>query len=139
LIVVDTSFVYALLDRRDTRHATALSWYESTKDTFVTTPLVLAETDYLTRSRGTAQATAAFRRDLAAGVWGVDWWPGAASEAAGIADRYAAVGVSLTDASLVALADRVGTSAVATFDERHFRVLRPAGREPAFIILPADA
>lgn len=54
--------------------------------------------------------------------------------------RYANLGVRLTDASLVALAGRVETTVIATFDERHFRAMRPLTGEPAFVLLlPADA
>ena len=139
MIVVDTSLIYALLDRRDNGHDTAVSWYDATTEMFVTTPLVLAETDHLTLARGTVRAAAAFRRDIVAGVWATEWWPGAAADSAAIADRYSDLGVSLTDASLVALADRVGTSSIATFDERHFRAIRPLSHAAAFELLPADA
>ena len=42
------------------------------------------------------------------------------------------------DASLLALAARLSTTRIATLDERHFRVLEPLTREPAFTLLPAD-
>ena len=138
MIVVDTSLIYALLDRRDAYHDTAVRWYEGTQDELVTTPLVLAEADHLARRRAGERAARAFRRDLAAGAYGVEWWPTAASDAVGVADRYQDLGISLTDASLVALAARIGTVAIATFDERHFRAMRPLGPAQAFEILPAD-
>jgi predicted nucleic acid-binding protein len=139
VIVVDTSLIYALLDRRDAHHDEAVRWYERTTDELVTTPLVLAEADHLATRRAGARAAAAFRRDVATGAYAVEWWPTAASDAVGIADRYADLGISLTDASLVVLADRIRTSAIATFDERHFRALRPLGRDKAFALLPTDA
>jgi len=139
VIVVDTSLIYALLDGRDGYHEAAASWYRSSSEELVTTPLVLAEADHLAVHRAGARAARAFRADVAAGAYGVEWWPAAAEEAAGIADRYASAGVSLTDASLVVLAHRLETSAIATFDERHFRVLRPLGQDRSFLLLPADA
>jgi predicted nucleic acid-binding protein len=48
-------------------------------------------------------------------------------------------GLGLADASLVAIAGRLGTAEIATLDERHFRALRPLTGEPAFRLLPADA
>lgn len=66
-------------------------------------------------------------------------WPQAAVESVAIAERYADTGVSLTDASLVALAGRLETTTVATFDERHFRALVPLGGGSAFRLLPADS
>jgi hypothetical protein len=56
-----------------------------------------------------------------------------------LADRYADLGIGLTDASLVVLAARVGSEDVATFDERHFRVVRPLAGAEAFRLLPLDA
>jgi hypothetical protein len=56
-----------------------------------------------------------------------------------IAERYAASELGLADASLVVLAERLGTIEIATLDERHFRVVRPLAGGEAFHLLPADA
>jgi uncharacterized protein len=139
LIVADTSFIYALLDRRDGRHGEARSWYEDEQPELATTPLVLAEADHLAATRGGGTAAQAFRRDVRAGAYAVEWWPGAESDAAGLAERYAELGLGLTDASLIALLERLGDIRIATFDERHFRAVRPASRHAAYTLLPADA
>jgi predicted nucleic acid-binding protein len=139
VIVLDTSVIYALLDAADARHREAVGWYETVDDDLVTTPLVLAEADFLAASRGGPAALRAFRGDLAGGAYIVEWWPGAAAEAAAVADGYADLGIGLTDASLVALASRVGTLEVATFDQRHFRAVRPLTGGDAFRLLPLDA
>ena len=138
MIVLDTAVIYALLDAADQRHRQALDWYNKLDDELVTTPLVLAEADHLAATRGGARAARAFRADVAAGAYLVDWWPAAAREAAAIADQYAALGLGLTDASLVALASRVGTVDIATFDQRHFRAVKPLGGGDAFRLLPLD-
>jgi predicted nucleic acid-binding protein len=67
----------------------------------------------------------------------VDWWPGASRTIVDIASRY--LGLDLTDASLVAIAGRLETTLVATFDERRFRAVQPLTGGPAFTLLPADA
>jgi uncharacterized protein len=139
VIVTDTSFIYALLDSRDDRHREAAGWYERVDDEMATTPMVLAEVDHLARTRAGGQAASAFRHDVRSGAYFVEWWPAAAAEVCRIADRYSDIGISLTDASLVALAARVGTPRVATFDERHFRAVRPVQRgQQAFTLLPSD-
>jgi uncharacterized protein len=51
------------------------------------------------------------------------------------ARRYPDFG--LADASL--LAAWLGTTCVATIDERHFRAVPPLTGEAAFVLLPADA
>lgn len=139
MIVLDTSLIYALLDGADSRHRQALEWYERLDQELVTTPLVLAEADHLAATRGGARALRAFRDDVRAGAYLIEWWPSAAREAADLADRYADLGIGLTDASLVVLAARVGSEDIATFDERRFRVVRPLGGGAAFRLLPLDA
>lgn len=139
MIVLDTSVLYALVDAADRRHREAVVWYDTMTDELVTTPLVLAEADHLIGARGTPAALGAFRTDVRSGAYLVEWWPSAAAEAAEIADRYADLGLGLTDASLVALAGRVGSTAIATFDERHFRAVAPITGGPAFRLLPLDA
>lgn len=137
MIVVDTSVLVALLNRRERLHENVRSWYEGVTEELVTTPLVLAEVDHLARAAGD-RAVRAFRGDVATGAYGIEWWPGAAAESVEIAERYRDLRLELTDASLVALASRVGTINVGTLDERHFRVVRPLAGGDAFTILPAD-
>ncbi len=139
MTVVDASLVVALLSERDRNHERALRWYESIVDALTTTPLVLAEIDYFASGFAGTAARDAFRRDVAAGTYAVVWWPDAAAESVGVASSYADLGVSLTDASLVALAARLGTTEIATFDERHFRAMRPLSQGTSFRLLPADA
>lgn len=138
MIVLDTSVVYALLDRRDGRHQEAVTWYPSVDDELVTSPLVVAEVDYLVRRAG-LRGSASWRREVASGSFLIEWWPGIVDTMVDVADRYGDLGISLTDASLVALAARLDTTGIATFDERHFRAMSPLTGEPAFTLLPADA
>jgi len=53
-----------------------------------------------------------------------------------LAERYGDLGLGGTDASLVALAERLGLTTLTTFDRRHFTVVRPA-HTPGFTLLPA--
>ena len=52
--------------------------------------------------------------------------------------RYRDLGIGLTDASLVVLAERYRTDEILTLDERHFRVLATGSGRP-FRLLPADS
>lgn len=138
MIVLDTSVIYALLDASDRRHGEARDWYGDLDEELVTTPLVLAEVDHLARTRGGRRALRAFRGDVRAGAYLVEWWPSAAREATEVAGRYEDLGLGLTDASLIALAARVDSHDIATFDERHFRAVVPIGGAPAFRLVPLD-
>jgi predicted nucleic acid-binding protein len=137
VIVLDTSFIYALSDRQDVRHHEAMSWYREDESDLVTTPLVLAEADFLIGDRLGRRAQASYWDDVARGAYLVEWWTSAAMEAAGLAQQWADLGLGMTDASLVALAERHDTLDLATFDHRHFRAVRSAGGMP-FRLLPTD-
>jgi len=139
LIVIDTSVIYALLDGKDANHEKAAAWYMQHHPALATTPLILAEVDHLAGARAGRRAQQAWRRDLANGVYDVHWWSTAPQEIADIAGQYADLGVGLADASLVALAARLETANIATFDERHFRAVRPEKGGASFRLLPHDA
>lgn len=139
MIVLDTSVVVAFMNRGSANHVPVRSWMESVDEELVTTPLAVAEMDYLVSKYGGSAAAAALWRSLETGAYLVEWWPGAIQEAVGAAEQYASLGLGLTDASLVVLAGRLETSRIATLDERHFRAVPPLTGEPAFTLLPADA
>jgi predicted nucleic acid-binding protein len=137
-LIVDTSVIYALLDRADRAHGMVARWYREADPELVTTPLILAEVDHLAGTRAGLPARAAWRRDLAAGAYLVEWWGTAAREAAEIAETYADLDIGLADASLVALAARLGTVEIATLDQRHFRPVRPLTGDGSFTLHPLD-
>jgi len=134
-VVVDTSFVVALGHRDDANHEAARDWLQEVDEDLVTSPLAVAEMDYLvTKYLGEPGATALWR-DLEVGVYTVRWWADALTETLAIARRSHRLG--LADASLVALAVRLNTLRVATFDHQHFRSTTTPDGE-AFVLLPTD-
>jgi uncharacterized protein len=138
VIVVDTSVILAYMNASDAHHAVVRDWLTTSDDDLVTTPLIVAEADHLVGARGGRRAVAALRADLRSGAYLVEWWNDAIGRAVDIAERYAGLGIGLADASLVALAERHSTVAVATLDERHFRAVRPLTGGDAFRLLPHD-
>lgn len=145
MIVLDTSVVLALLNRSDRHHTRARAWVTGNRQVLATTPLAVAEMDYLVRRHAGEAGAAALWRELDVGAYGVHWWPAAMIDAVEVARRWQAIDLGLTDASLVALAARLGTAEVATLDERHFRAVTPepvVASEPvaaSFRLLPIDA
>ncbi|MGI8728096.1 MAG: PIN domain-containing protein [Solirubrobacterales bacterium] len=139
MIVVDTSVVVAFMNAADAHHRLVADWMDAETEDLVTTPLIVAEVDYLVAARGGPEAAAALRADLASGAYLVNWWSDAMAAVAAVADTYAGLRIGLADASLVALAERIGTIDIATLDQRHFRSVRPLGdRAEAFRLLPLD-
>jgi predicted nucleic acid-binding protein len=77
--------------------------------------------------------------DVASGVYSLaEFGRADVAQATAVIERYADNNIGLADASIVVLAARYATTRVLTFDERHFRAIRPLHAE-AFTILPADA
>jgi uncharacterized protein len=134
-LVVDSAFVVALARARDDDHQAARAWMQTSDEDLVTSPLALAEMDYLIGEYLGQRGQEALWSDLADGVYSVRWWADAIGEVVTVARRHPWIG--LTDASLVALAGRVRTNRIVTFDD-HFRSLTTPGGEP-FVVLPADA
>jgi predicted nucleic acid-binding protein len=97
--------------------------------------LVITEVTYLLGSRLGADAEVRFLGDLAAGNLIPE--PVAASDWLRIAElvaRYHDLPLGTADASVVALAERLGATEVATFDRRHFTVVQP--QAGTFDLLP---
>lgn len=140
MIVLDTSVVLALMDASDNQHERVREWMEGVPDELCTTPLVLAELDYLIPKQGGSAAARTLHEDFQAGAYTVEWWRSALRETIATARLYESIDLGLTDASLIALAAHLETQRIATLDERHFRAVRPLGDEvTAFTLLPADA
>jgi predicted nucleic acid-binding protein len=101
-------------------------------------PFVLAELDYLIASRAGFAARTNLLEEVKRGAYVLE--PMTASDVASadaIIERYADLGISLADASIVVLAQRHRVRDVLTLDERRFRVLKADGK--SFRLLPADA
>ena len=137
MIVVDTSVVVAAMNRRDDRHEAVRRWLAGAEGALVTSPLALAEMDHVITRFGGARAAAQLHDDVDRGAYRVEWWPASTYDTIEVARDHD--GLGLTDASLIAIAGRLGTIDIATLDERHFRTARPLTGEPAFRLLPADA
>lgn len=138
MIVVDTSAIVAYMNSADSHHREVVAWLDEETDELATTPMIVAEVDHLVAARGGPKAVGALRLDLAGGAYLVDWWDGAMVATVRVAQRYSDNALGLADASLVALADRLGTTSIATLDARHFRTVRPLSGDRAFRLLPWD-
>jgi predicted nucleic acid-binding protein len=99
---------------------------------------VAAEVDYLLGRRYGQRARRSFLRDLAGARYrtpGLE--PADHALALELDERYRDLELGLADLSLVVLAYRLDTRRVLTFDERHFRAVRPL-QGGVFELLPAD-
>jgi predicted nucleic acid-binding protein len=133
-LLVDTGILYALADTSDAWHTRARAYVESTRDTLLTPVTILPEIAYLLRHRIGPHAEGALVRSLAAGELAVenltrrDW-----HRIQEVMTKYEQIG--LVDATLVAVAERLKLSTIATTDRRHFGMVRPAHAE-GFTLVP---
>lgn len=124
MIVVDTGVLYSFFVGDDPHHQNATAVLTSGDELLIVSPLVLAELDYFILSRHGVDPELLMLTELQEGLYEI---PPFGSDdlvaARGLIARHADLRIGLTDASLVVLAARYGTSRIATFDRRHFGAL----------------
>src|SRR5205823_3167387 len=134
LAIVDTGPLYAVADQSDADHARSLAVLQRRDLGLVIPALAVAEACYLLGERLGPAAEAAFLRGLAGfdvqAPHPDDW-----ERIGDLVQEYADFPLGGVDASVVALAERLGTEIVITLDERHFRAIRPR-HCTAFRLLP---
>jgi predicted nucleic acid-binding protein len=138
VILVDTNVLVALGNNADTNHEAAQRLLATHPGPLLVPPTVIAEVCHLigTRDRGGPDAEAAFLENFDTGPLTLtDLTPGDVHRMASLVRHYADLRLGGTDASLVAIAERLGIDTIATFDRRDFNVVRPAHIE-AFTLLP---
>jgi len=117
----------AAADRRDSAHQPCRNLLESYPGPLITTELVLAETGWLLDRQLGSVAEAALYRSVADGELVVeqlsraDW-----TRIAELTQQYSDQPLGGVDASLIAVAERLGLTTIATLDLRHFGVVRPS-------------
>lgn len=98
--------------------------------------LCVAEVAHLAASRLGVRTELRFLEALIAGSLFVEQlYPADLARAAELVAIYRELPLGTVDASVVAAAERLGATAIATLDRRHFVVVRPAHAE-AFELLP---
>lgn len=134
LAIVDAGPLYAAADRDDDDHHRSVDVLVRGDLDLVLPTLVIAEVTSLIGRRLGPSAEARFLAGLA--TFDVeppspdDW-----TRMAELVDEYADFPLDGTDASVVALAERLDTDIVITLDRRHFSIVRP--RHRPLTLLPA--
>ncbi len=135
-MIVDAGPLYAYVDADDRHHRQCLRLLESHPGPLLVPHLVVAEVVYLLGTRLGAEAEVRFLGDLAGGAFFVepvhpaDWL-----RIAELVARYRDFPLGAVDASVVALAERLHLTAIATLDRRHFSVVQPS-HAAGFELLP---
>jgi hypothetical protein len=137
-IVADSGAVYGLYDRRDACHASLRAAVETERDILVLPAPTLGEIDYLLRVRLGNAALLRFLEDIQEGAFVVEAVTLAdLRRCAALIAKYDDLDLGISDASVVAVAERLGTDRILTVDLRDFRVIRSVRGKP-FKLLPAE-
>jgi predicted nucleic acid-binding protein len=126
VLIVDAGPLYAAAATGDNHHGRCVELLAGAEGPLLVPELVVCEVGYLLSDRIGAHAELAFARALARGELiaepvGDDEW----ERVAELVERYADLPLGLTDASLVALAERYGAKEIASLDHRHLAVVKP--------------
>jgi uncharacterized protein len=136
MLLLDTSVLVAAANKADTHHQRCAELLRSAAGPLVVPMLTIAEAGYLIGSRLGPDAELGVARAIQAGelvpqpVHEADW-----PRITGLVERYLDLPLGVVDASVVALAERLGLREVATLDHRHFSTVRPSHVE-ALTLLP---
>ena len=125
-ILLDTSAVVAAADRADLNHAAALAWFRRAEEPLLLGALNLSELDTLLQRELGAVATLALVRSITGGaIRLVAPTDADLTRAASLLQEVGEHRPRLTDAVMVAIAERLGVRRIATFDRRPIAVFRP--------------
>ena len=124
-VVADTGALYALVDASDAWHSRVVAWWRSQSRVVVVPITVLPELCYLLQTRIGPAAELAFVQAIAEDEFTVESEPEDLVRAATLIDQYADLPLGFVDASVMAIAERLGTRDILTTDRRHFSVVRP--------------
>ena len=125
--LVDAGPLYAYVDADDAHHDACVTLLSDDPGPLIVPALVLTEVGYLLETRLGTYAEVRFVEDLAAGAFTVDApHPADWVRVAELVATYRDLPLGLVDASVVATAERLGITRLATLDRRHFGIVRPS-------------
>ncbi len=130
MIICDTGPLVAAALSNDADHAACVRLFNDMhaagRDLLVPAT-VTAEVGYLLAREAGARVESLFLRSLAeADFAAVDLTAADYARMAGLVDTYGDLPLGTTDASVIAIAERLKLTDIATLDRRHFTVVRPS-------------
>ena len=126
-ILLDTGIVYAYYDRSDRWHARARVLIEGEQRGLILPAPVIPEVDHLLGRRLGSRSRLTFYAGIVEGYYlVVDLPAGAYARVADLNRQFGDRELGFVDAAIVALAEALGLSRIATTDRRHFEPLAAA-------------
>lgn len=137
MILADTGFWLALANRRDRYHEAATSALSDLDERLVTTWPVLTETCHLLATRLGVDAEVRFIRSARSDAFEIFALHSALlPRIETLMNKYRELPMDLADASLVILAEELGSGRILSTDQRDFRTYRWKRRKPFRNLLP---
>jgi predicted nucleic acid-binding protein len=133
VITLDTSAMYALLNRRDRAHEAAVLAFEGDPGPYLVPTATLGEIAFLVEERLGVRVLDLLLADLESGAYTIDCGETDLGRTRELVARYADLSLGFVDAAVIACAERSG-GRVLTFDLRDFGVVAAEGK---ITILPA--
>lgn len=125
-ILLDTSYIYAVFDTQEPKHTAAYKFAQHNRLPLVMPDVVLVEAAFFFRRAGGVPAVVGFLDRLMKA--GIQFEPVTLDDLARIRNimhTYADAKLDITDCCIMALAERLHITRVATFDRRDFAIFRP--------------
>ena len=120
-VLLDTGIVYAYYDRSDAWHARARRVVESEQRGLILPAAVIPEVDWLLGQRLGARSQLTFYEGITEGYYLVADLPRASyARIAELNRQFADVELGFVDAAVIATAEALGLTRIATTDRRHF-------------------
>jgi predicted nucleic acid-binding protein len=133
-LLLDTGILYALADRSDAWHGRAVEYLKQFRPTLLAPVTVLPEAAYLVQTRLGAPQELALIKSVVDGEIAVEPLHDAdVSRATALMATYPDLG--FTDCTVVAIAERLALTTIATTDRRHFGAVRPR-HTASFTLVP---
>lgn len=130
MIIADTGFWVALANRNDAHHDRAKTALAGVREPLVTTLPVVTETCHLLLTRLNVRAQLGFIENWSAGAFRVLDVSAEPNRLYELMERYQDLPMDFADASLVILAEELGTGRILSTDERDFQTYRWKNRKP---------
>lgn len=126
MITLDTSALYALLNRRDPSHAAAAAVLTSSPGPYLVPAATLGELAFLVEERLGLRVLDLLLADLESGAYTIDCGESDFGRTRELVRRYEDLALGYVDAAVIACAERSG-GRVLTFDLRDFSVVAAEG------------
>ncbi|CAN5894332.1 type II toxin-antitoxin system toxin ribonuclease C26 [soil metagenome] len=127
LITLDTSGLYALINRADPDHEAAAATFFEDTGPYLVPAGILAEISYLIERRLGTEVLDSFIEDLTSGAMSLECGEVDLPRIRELVRRYSDLPLGFADACVIACTERASDGRVLTLDRRHFDVVAREG------------